>query len=186
MCTEYHYTQCCGKVVLEHKEYKSKNISEELNKRLKLKFKKVHGSRDYFQFQIKGYTFELIPDEGMSIPLGNLNLQAIPAHYVHSSGNFSLYDPEAKILFSGDIGAAIIPKDGDDPFVKNFDAHLPLIEGFHKRWLGTNEHKNQWCERVLELDLDFLAPQHGLIYQGKMIKTFLEWLHDLKVGQIVY
>ena len=26
MCTEYYYTQCCGKVVLEHKEYKSKNI----------------------------------------------------------------------------------------------------------------------------------------------------------------
>ena len=131
-------------------------------------------------------TFELIPDEGMSIPLGNLNLQAIPAHYVHSSGNFSLYDPEAKILFSGDIGAAIIPKDGDDPFVKNFDAHLPLIEGFHKRWLGSNEHKNQWCERVKELDLNYLCPQHGLVFEGPMVAQFLDWLYNLRVGIVQY
>ncbi len=27
-------------------------------------------------------------------------LQAIPAHYLHSSANFQLYDPQAKVLFS--------------------------------------------------------------------------------------
>lgn len=48
-------------VKFSYSKYKSKNISDELSKRLKLKFKRIHGSRDYFQFQIKGYTFELIP-----------------------------------------------------------------------------------------------------------------------------
>ena len=131
-------------------------------------------------------TFDLLPDEGKVIPLGKHNLQAIPAHYIHSSGNFSLHDPEAKVLFSGDIGAAIIPEDGENMFVEDWDKHLPLIEGFHKRWLGSNEHKNQWCERVMEMDLDFLAPQHGLIYKGEMVKTFLDWLYNLRVGQINY
>ena len=45
-------------------------------------------------------TFITIPDPGMTIRLGGLELQAIPAHYLHSSGNFHLYDPKAKILFS--------------------------------------------------------------------------------------
>jgi flavorubredoxin len=54
-------------------------------------------------------TFVPIPDPGMTIRLGSLELQAIPAHYLHSSGNHHLYDPKAKILFSGDVGAALLP-----------------------------------------------------------------------------
>lgn len=46
-------------------------------------------------------TFVSIPDGGMTIKVGSLDLQAVPAHYLHSSGNFHLYDPKAKILFSG-------------------------------------------------------------------------------------
>ncbi|OGH02378.1 MAG: flavoprotein [Candidatus Lambdaproteobacteria bacterium RIFOXYD1_FULL_56_27] len=131
-------------------------------------------------------TFELMSDEGAVINLGGLNLQAIPAHFMHSSGNFHLYDPAAKILFSGDTGAAIIPVDQDDLFVRDFDKHLPLIEGFHRRWFGSNEHKNQWCERVSTLEIDMLCPQHGLIYQGADVPRFIDWLHNLKVGVINY
>ena len=44
-----------------YSKYKTKDISKELNRMLKMKNKKVHGSRDYFQFEKKGYNFELIP-----------------------------------------------------------------------------------------------------------------------------
>ena len=36
------------------------------------------------------------PRSGMTIRLGGLELQAIPAHYLHSSGNHHLYDPEGQ------------------------------------------------------------------------------------------
>ncbi|MCE1185765.1 MAG: MBL fold metallo-hydrolase, partial [Rhodocyclales bacterium] len=65
-------------------------------------------------------TFIPIPDQGMPIKVGGLELQAIPAHYLHSSGNFHLYDPKAKILFSGDVGAAMLPPDSNGLFVKDF------------------------------------------------------------------
>ena len=39
------------------------------------------------------------------------HVDAIPAHYCHSSGTFSLYDPTAGILFSGDIGADLSGKE---------------------------------------------------------------------------
>lgn len=40
-------------------------------------------------------TFVDIPDKGMDVALGSHRLQAIPAHYLHSSGNFHLR-PEGK------------------------------------------------------------------------------------------
>ncbi len=131
-----------------------------------------------------GETFVKIPDPGMEIEHGNLRLQAIPAHYLHSSGNFNLYDPKARILFSGDIGAALQPPGEDYLFVEDFDSHIRYAEGFHKRWMGSNEAKNQWCERVSRLDIDMLCPQHGAIFRGADVKRFIDWLYALRVGQL--
>jgi flavorubredoxin len=127
-------------------------------------------------------TFSPIPDEGMTISLAGLPLQAVPAHYLHSSGNFNLYDRSAKILFSGDIGAALLPADQQGLFVEDFSAHIRHAEGFHRRWMGSNEAKRQWCERVAQLDIDMLCPQHGAIYQGEDVKRFIDWFGNLQVG----
>ncbi|MDH4248513.1 MAG: FprA family A-type flavoprotein [Deltaproteobacteria bacterium] len=124
-----------------------------------------------------------VPDEGMVIPLGDSNeLKMIPAHYCHSSGNFSLYDPTAKILFSGDIGAALLPEGDLGLFVENFDAHLQYMEGFHRRWMPSNAAKNEWIARVRDLNVEQLCPQHGKIFKGADVKRFLDWLSQLEVG----
>lgn len=130
----------------------------------------------------KADTFIAIPDEGMSIPLGNLTLEAVPAHYLHSSGNFNLYDAKAKILFSGDVGAAMLPPGEDSLFVEDFDRHIRHAQGFHRRWMGSNAAKLNWCERVSRLDIDMLCPQHGAIYQGEDVKRFINWFAELEVG----
>lgn len=127
-------------------------------------------------------TFIKIPDEGMPVPLGDLKLEAVPAHYLHSSGNFNLYDPKAKILFSGDIGAALIPPGEDHLFVEDFGKHIRHAEGFHRRWMGSNEAKQKWCRHVDGMEIDMLCPQHGAIYQGEDVKRFINWLSDLDVG----
>ncbi len=127
-------------------------------------------------------TFVQMPDEGMDIPLGNLNLRAVPAHYLHSPGNFGLYDSEAKLLFTGDIGAAMIPHDEDYLYVEDFDKHIKHAEGFHRRWMGSNGAKKNWCNNVRELEIDMLCPQHGAIYRGDDVKRFIDWFDDLKVG----
>ena len=127
-------------------------------------------------------TLIAIPDEGMPIGLGQTELQAVPAHYLHSSGNFHLYDHEAKILFSGDVGAALLPEGCAGLFVEDFDGHIRFAEGFHRRWMGSNEAKLDWCERVSKLEIDMLCPQHGAIYQGADVQRFINWFADLKVG----
>ena len=126
-----------------------------------------------------------MPDRGGPLPLGSSNdLTLIPAHYCHSSGNFSLYDPRAKILFSGDIGAALLPRESTDLFVQDFDAHIPFIEGFHRRWMPSNAAKNRWVQQVRALDVEMLCPQHGAIYRGPQVKRFLDWFEALEVGQL--
>lgn len=130
-------------------------------------------------------TFIKIPDEGQIIKVGGIDLVAFPAHYLHSSGNFHLYDEKAKIFFSGDVGSALIPeKDRTHIFVENFDEHIKLAEGFHKRWMGSNHAKKNWIERVSKLDIDMLCPQHGLIYKGEDVQRFISWFDELKVGII--
>ena len=129
-----------------------------------------------------GETFMSIPDEGNQISLNGLTLQSIPAHYLHSSGNFQLYDPKAKILFSGDVGAALIPHEQDYLFVKDFDQHIKFAKGFHQRWMGSNEAKIDWCERASRMEIDMLCPQHGAIYQGQDVQRFINWFSELPVG----
>lgn len=128
-------------------------------------------------------TFRPIPDEGHAIAVGGAALQAVPAHYLHSSGNFHLYDPEARLLLSGDVGAALLPNTAG-LYVTDFDAHIKHAEGFHRRWMGSNEAKLDWCERVAKLPIDLLCPQHGAIYRGKDVERFINWFADLEVGKL--
>jgi len=127
-------------------------------------------------------TFINLPDEGLDFDFYGLNLFAMPAHYLHSSGNFHLYDKEAKILFTGDIGAAMLPDDQNNLYVENFSDHIKYAEGFHRRWMGSNKAKLDWCTRAAEMKIDMLCPQHGAIYRGADVERFINWFSDLKVG----
>jgi flavorubredoxin len=127
-------------------------------------------------------TFIGIPDEGIDINLGKLALRAVPAHYLHSSGNFHLYDEKARLLFSGDIGAAMLPVEHRDLFVKDFDRHVRYAEGFHRRWMGSPEAQRLWCERASSMKIDMLCPQHGAIYQGADVERFINWFAELEVA----
>jgi flavorubredoxin len=81
-----------------------------------------------------------IADAGGLINLDGVELQVIPAHYMHSSANFNIYDSQAKILMSGDVGAAL-EEPGAPLFVDNFDAHIEKMRFFHQRWMPSNQAK---------------------------------------------
>lgn len=121
-----------------------------------------------------------IPDEGKVFDLDGARLSAIPAHFLHSEGNFQLYDPIAKILYSGDLGASL---DTDYSVVPDFDAHIPHIEGFHRRYMGSNKVMKAWADVVSGLDIEIIAPQHGAMFAGKeMVSRFIQWCADLECG----
>ena len=67
-----------------------------------LRFLPHYGIDRYLEHHLKP-----IPDAGMFIEVGSARLMAVPAHFLHSAGNFQLYDPVSKILFTGDLGASV-------------------------------------------------------------------------------
>ncbi|MEB2835919.1 MAG: FprA family A-type flavoprotein [Desulfurococcales archaeon] len=133
-----------------------------------------------------GLRVEGIPDEGAAIELGAASLQVVPAHFLHSPGNHTLYDPVVGVLFSGDIGAAVFPEGEWYLFVEDLEhleKHKAYMEAFHKRYLAHKKALEAWLSRVERLEPKVIAPQHGAIFTGDAVGGFLKWLHTLeKVG----
>ncbi len=124
-----------------------------------------------------------IPDEGMRLPLGGCVIMAVPAHFMHSEGNFQFYDPVSKILFSGDMGTSLVGHDEADTPVENFKAHIPYMESFHRRYMVSNKICRYWVNMVRKHDVEWIVPQHGRSFRGKkMVNDFLDWIEKLPCG----
>jgi len=133
------------------------------------------------------------PDEGGVMMVGGLKLELVPAHYLHASANFHVFDREAKVYFSGDVGAALLPAEhsiwvGGHQVAESaraFDEHIQHAKFFHQRWMPSNAAKKDWIDRVRQLDIDYLCPQHGAIYTGDNVQRFLDWFDGLTVGSVL-
>lgn len=123
-----------------------------------------------------------IPDNGTNLRLGDIQLKALPAHFLHAEGNFQFYDPLSRILFSGDVGANLAPtKDLDKP-AKKLSELLPYMEGFHQRYMNGNKVCRYWANMVSGLEIDMIVPQHGRAMIGKAIPEFISWMSELRCG----
>lgn len=121
-----------------------------------------------------------IPDEGQVLNLGGVELLIIPAHFLHSEGNFQIYDPVSKILYTGDLGASL---GCDYAEVPDFDAHLKYMEGFHRRYMVSKTVMTAWANLARQLDIEIIAPQHGPFFRGKeMVKRFVDWADGFECG----
>ncbi len=130
--------------------------------------------------RLVGDRLKPIPDEGMRFDLDGAPLYALPAHFLHSEGNFHLYDPTSKILYTGDLGASM-----DAPYdaVADFDSHLRYIEGFHRRYMVSRSVMRAWANMARDLDVEIIAPQHGALYRGKdLVRRFIDWCSELECG----
>jgi flavorubredoxin len=118
----------------------------------------------------------------MNIPMAHSMIKAIPAHFLHSVGNFHFYDPISKILFSGDVGASLVDEHPERP-VRDFDKHIPKMQGFHQRYMVSNKVCRLWANMIRGLDVEMIVPQHGRPFKGpEMIERFLDWFEELECG----
>ncbi|OPX54480.1 Metallo-beta-lactamase superfamily protein [Oceanospirillum multiglobuliferum] len=124
-----------------------------------------------------------IEDHGKQIRLdGNEYIKLLPAHFLHSEGNFCFYDTRSKILFTGDIGAAVFPKGERYLEVSDWETHVSYMEGFHKRYMGNNLALRRWIQSVRHLEISSIVPQHGAIIPKEMVPQFFAWLEQLECG----
>jgi flavorubredoxin len=124
----------------------------------------------------------LLPDEGGAVPIGTSMLRALPAHFLHSVGNFSFYDPVSRILFPGDVCSSMVTPGVPYAPVKDFAAHVDRMAGFHRRYMASNSVLRLWVDMVRALDPEMIVPQHGLPFDRSTIPPLLDWLAQLRCG----
>ena len=126
-----------------------------------------------------------LPDKGakLKLPSGD-HLLLLPAHFLHSEGNFSIFDERSGILFSGDIGASIFPPGKRKVYVDDFEEHQAFIEPFHKRYMHSNAVCRHWVKQIRNLStpVKMIVPQHGAMFQGDQVENFLSWFEALECG----
>ncbi|NNM82363.1 MAG: FprA family A-type flavoprotein [Burkholderiales bacterium] len=139
-------------------------------------------------FCVKGLTEgRVIPVQpgGMNLKLGETELKIVPAHYLHAVGNFQVYDPVSKILFSGDMGASLMDGAQAGQPIADFDRHLETAHsvGFHQRYMSNNKVCRLWAAMGRKLDIECIVPQHGGYFKGKeMVNRFIDWIETLECG----
>jgi flavorubredoxin len=124
-----------------------------------------------------------VPDAGGRLPLGRNELHLLPAHFLHAEGNFHFWDPVSRILFTGDLGVSMLAGSEASRPVTDIRAHIPRMEGFHRRYMVSNKVLRLWVRMARQLPIAMLVPQHGAPIEGKQaIADFFDWLEHLQVG----
>lgn len=118
---------------------------------------------------------------GMRLGTGH-RLVPVPSPFCHFRGAVMLYDPETRVLFSGDLfgglteaGAAGIWADESD---------WRGMRAFHQLYMPANKALVGAIARIRALDPtpELIAPQHGRLIRGPLIAEFLERMEQLPVG----
>lgn len=128
-----------------------------------------------------------VPDSGGRLPLGRNELILVPAHFMHSEGNFQFYDPVSRILFTGDLAVSMMSGAQARVPVTDLAPHIPFMEGFHRRYMVSNKILRLWARMARQLDISMLVPQHGAPIMGKQaINDFFDWIENLMCGIDVF
>jgi len=121
-----------------------------------------------------------IADAGCRIPVGASELVALPAHFMHSEGNFQFWDPASGILFSGDLGVSV----GVDPrkTITSLAPHVARMEAFHRRYMVSAKILRLWAAMVRPLPIRMIVPQHGAPLAGAAVREFIDWADGFSCG----
>ncbi|TSA26683.1 MAG: MBL fold metallo-hydrolase [Bacteroidetes bacterium] len=109
----------------------------------------------------------------------------IPSPFLHAPGAFTTYDVASKFLFSGDIWAAV---DMEWTLIMDdFTRHEMKLNLFHLDYMSCNKAARGYVNRIRELEIHAIVPQHGSIIPGEFISQALDYLERLNCGlDIIY
>ncbi len=112
-------------------------------------------------------------------------LQFVEAPFLHFPGAFATFDPASGFLFSGDVWAAL---DIDwNLVVEDFGEHRMALDLFHKDYMASNIAARGFVNRIKDLPIKAILPQHGSIITGKDVPAALDYLNRLRCGlDIIY
>jgi len=112
-------------------------------------------------------------------------LKFIEAPFLHFPGAFVTYDSHARILFSGDIWAAL----GTEwkLVVTDFESHIIQMNLFHLDYIPCNAAARGFVKKLADIAIDVILPQHGSVIGPDHVRQALTYLKNVQCGlDIIY
>jgi glyoxylase-like metal-dependent hydrolase (beta-lactamase superfamily II) len=112
--------------------------------------------------------------------------QFVPTPFCHFRGAMALYDPEHRILYSGDLFGGLNRLGGVHLLATEED--WSGIAQFHQIYMPSREVLRYAVRQILNLrpKVEVIAPQHGHVITGDLVGLFLERMHELLVGHDLF
>jgi hypothetical protein len=115
-----------------------------------------------------------IPDAGMRIPWARFELLALPAHFMHSEGNFQFWDAATAASCSRATWACrwawTRAVHGQRP-----GPHLPRMEAFHRRYMVSNKILRLWARDGAAAAHPHDRAAARLPDGGAAVQEFIDW-----------
>lgn len=118
---------------------------------------------------------------GLNVPTGH-RLMPVPSPFCHFRGAVMLYDPETRVLFTGDLFGGVTDVNAQGLWADESDWNG--IRAFHQIYMPVNQALQRVVAviRRLEPAVEIIAPQHGRLIRGPLIQTFMDRMEKLPVG----
>lgn len=118
---------------------------------------------------------------GLRFPTGHV-LIPVPSPFCHFRGAVMLYDPETRVLFTGDLFGGMTEPNALGLWADETD--WAGMRAFHQLYMPTNAALARTVAAIRQLDppVEILAPQHGRIIRGEWVEYFLSRIEKLQVG----
>ncbi|MEI7897189.1 MAG: MBL fold metallo-hydrolase [bacterium] len=126
------------------------------------------------------YTFVSINENPSWFFASGRQMKFIESPFLHFPGAFATYDDTSGFLFSGDVWASI---DMDWKLVvDDFSRHELNLSLFHIDYMASNIAARGFVDRLRNIELTAILPQHGSIIPRKHVPRALAYLRELKCG----
>mgnify|MGYP001188994153 FL=1 len=132
----------------------------------------------------------LLPHYGIKAPYFNIDannwqltlksgrvLKFVFTPYMHFPGSFMTYDTKSKILFSGDVFGGL----SFDWSLYANEYYPEAMKAFHENYMPSRTILENAMNKLRELDISMIAPQHGSII-NKDIDKYIDILANLECG----
>lgn len=113
---------------------------------------------------------------------GGRRVQVVPTPFCHFRGAVAFYDPESRVLFSGDLFGGL-NRPGRIQLWGEADDWMGIAI-FHEIYMPTRAAVQFAIRQVRALDppVRVIAPQHGFLLRGDFMENVLDRLYELPVG----
>lgn len=119
--------------------------------------------------------------QGLSVPTGH-KLLPVPSPFCHFRGAVMLYDPQTRVLFTGDLFGGLTDANAKGLWADESD--WAGIRAFHQIYMPVNAALARVVATIRRLApaVEIIAPQHGRVIRGPLVQQFLERMEKLQVG----